>query len=117
MTGESIQINYIEMPSTDLEKTKQFYSTAFNWSFVDYGPEYCAIQQAGIDGGFFKSEQTAITKNGSVLVVLYSKNLESTYQKVMDCGAQISTEIFQFPGGRRFHFIDPVGNEMAVWSE
>ncbi|HEC60057.1 hypothetical protein LCGC14_0584880 [marine sediment metagenome] len=111
------KINYIEMPSLDLDVTKHFFSAAFGWSFVDYGPDYIAIENAGLDGGFFKSEQTATTSNGSVLVILYSHNLEETIEKVKSAGGEISIAIFAFPGGRRFHFTDPNGNEYAVWSE
>ena len=111
------KINYIEIPSTDLPATKKFFADAFGWSFVDYGEEYIAIENAGLDGGFFKSEKVARTSNGSVLVVLYSENLEATLEKVKSCGAEIVQDIFSFPGGRRFHFSAPSGNEFAVWSE
>ncbi|ODN65562.1 VOC family protein [Methylophaga muralis] len=110
-------INYLEMPSRDLDVTKQFFSEAFGWSFVDYGPEYVAIENAGLDGGFFKSDLVATTANGSVLVVLYSYELENTVEKVKNAGGKITQDIFSFPGGRRFHFTDPNGNEYAVWSE
>ncbi|WP_396587359.1 VOC family protein [Bermanella sp. R86510] len=111
------KINYIEMPSRDLDATKKFFSDAFGWSFIDHGDEYMAIENAGIDGGFFKSENVATTQNGSVLVVLYSNNLEASLKNVMQAGGNIVQDIFSFPGGRRFHFSDPNGNEYAVWSE
>lgn len=111
------KINYIEIPTTDIELTKKFFSGAFGWSFVDYGTEYVAIENAGIDGGFFKSDQCALTNNGSVLVVLYSSNLEVTLEKVRSEGGNIVQDIFHFPGGRRFHFSDLTGNEFAVWSD
>lgn len=111
------KINYIEFPSKDLKTTKSFFSNVFGWTFVDYGPEYCSFQNAGIDGGFFKSDLTVDTKSGSVLVVLYSKTLEQTEEKVKAAGGEITQPIFSFPGGRRFHFKDPNGNEYAVWSE
>ncbi|MDZ7757698.1 VOC family protein [Rhodohalobacter sp.] len=114
---ESVKINYIEMPSRDLAATKRFFSSAFGWSFVDYGAEYAAIENAGIDGGFFKTDKIATTENGSVLVVLYSSELEITLEKVKSAGGTITQDIFSFPGGRRFHFSDPNGNEYAVWSE
>ena len=114
---ETGKINYVEMPSRDLEASKKFFGDAFGWSFVDYGPEYVAIENAGLDGGFFKSEQVATTANGSVLVVLYSANLEATLEKVKGSGGAIVKGIFSFPGGRRFHFSDPSGSEYAVWSE
>ncbi len=114
---ETGKINYIEMPSRDLAATKRFFADAFGWSFVDYGPDYVAIENAGLDGGFFKSDRVATTRNGSVLVVLYSTDLEATLETVTSAGGQIVQNIFSFPGGRRFHFTDPNGNEYAVWSE
>lgn len=114
---ETGKINYVEMPSRDLEATKRFFTDAFGWSFVDYGPEYIALENAGLDGGFFKSDKVATTSNGSVLVVLYSTDLETTCEKVKLYGGMIVQDIFSFPGGRRFHFTDPNGNEYAVWSE
>lgn len=114
---ETGKINYVELPSRDLAATKRFFSDAFGWSFVDYGPDYVAIDNAGIDGGFFKSDKVATTDNGSVLVVLYSRDLESTRETVRHSGGHIVQDIFSFPGGRRFHFTDPNGNEYAVWSD
>ena len=114
---ETGKINYIEMPSTDLTATKAFFAAAFGWTFIDYGPEYSAIENGGMDGGFYQSEHSASTENGSVLVVLFSDELEHTRDKVIACGATIVKDIFSFPGGRRFHFADPSGNEFAVWAE
>lgn len=114
---ETGKINYIEFPSRDLAATKRFFTSAFGWSFVEYGPEYIAIEDAGLDGGFFKSDKVASTDNGSVLIVLYSSELETTAEKVKSAGGKIIQDIFSFPGGRRFHFSDPNGNEYAVWSE
>lgn len=114
---ETGKINYLEIPARDLAATKTFFTAAFGWSFVDYGPDYAAIENAGIDGGFFKSDQVVSTKNGSVLVVLFSAELEATVEKVKASGGQIVQDIFSFPGGRRFHFSDPSGNEYAVWAE
>lgn len=114
---ETGKINYIEMPSRDIEATKAFFTSAFGWLFVDYGPEYVAIENAGLDGGFFKSDKVASTDNGSVLVVLYSSDLEATLEGVKSAGGKVVQDIFSFPGGRRFHFSDPSGNEYAVWSE
>lgn len=111
------KINYIELPCRDLAATKAFFSKVFGWGFIDYGPDYMAITDAGIDGGFYKSELSARTEHGSALVVLYSNNLEETLQQVTAAGASINVAIFSFPGGRRFHFIEPSGNEYAVWSE
>jgi predicted enzyme related to lactoylglutathione lyase len=114
---ETGKINYVEIPAKDLEATKRFFGDAFGWRFVDYGPEYVAIENAGLDGGFFKSDSVATTDTGSVLVVLFSTDLEATLEKVELSGGKIVKDIFPFPGGRRFHFSDPNGNEYAVWSE
>ncbi|MEE4244854.1 MAG: VOC family protein [Kangiellaceae bacterium] len=110
-------IDYVEFPSKDIELTKQFFSEAFGWSFVDYGPDYIAIEGAGFNGGFYKADLTCDTSNGSVLVVLYSTQLENSVASVLNAGGKIVKPIFSFPGGRRFHFSDPNGNEYAVWSE
>ncbi len=108
-------INYVEFPASDLEATKAFFTEAFGWAFQDYGPDYTAFSNAGLEGGFFRSELTATTANGSALVVLYSSDLEDTLSKVLEAGGSIAKEIFSFPGGRRFHFTEPSGNELAVW--
>ena len=111
------KINYIEFPALNIELTKKFYITAFGWEFIDYGPEYCAIQKGGMEGGFYLSGKCSRTENGSVLVILYSENLEETQRKIENSGGKIVKPIYSFPGGQRFHFSDPNGNELAVWSE
>ena len=111
------KINYVEFPAKDINVTKSFFSTVFGWDFVDYGPDYAAFSNEGLDGGFFKSDLTASTENGSALIVFYSKELEQTQAKIEQAGGSIIKPIFSFPGGRRFHFCDPNGNEYAVWSE
>jgi len=115
--NEHEKINYVEFPARDMEKAKAFFSQAFGWEFEDYGPEYSSFSNQGVDGGFFKSDQCSSTENGSALIVLYSNNIESTQSKVQDAGGTIIKAIFSFPGGRRFHFTDPNGNEFAVWAE
>jgi len=109
-------INYVEFPAKDIPSTKQFFQQAFAWSFVDYGPEYTAFSQSGIEGGFYLSDLVSSTKNGACLVVLLSDDLEGSEQRVINAGGIISQAIFSFPGGRRFHFIEPSDNELAVWS-
>jgi predicted enzyme related to lactoylglutathione lyase len=110
-------INYIECPARDLPGTKRFFQQAFGWSFDDYGPDYAAFSGQGLDGGFFKSELAARTDQGSALVVFLSDNLEATLSKVVAAGGEIVKPIFSFPGGHRFHFTEPSGNEFAVWSK
>lgn len=111
------KINYVEYPAKNIQATKTFFQTALGWSFVDYGPDYTAFADQGLDGGFFKSELAANTSNGSALIVLYSERLEETLAKITAAGGKILKPIFSFPGGRRFHFTEPSGNEFAVWSE
>lgn len=111
------KINYVEFPSRDLVATKRFFTDAFGWVFVDYGPDYVAFSDQGLDGGFFRSDLAASTKQGSALVVLFSDRLEDTQAKVEAAGGRVIKPIFAFPGGRRFHFSEPGGNEFAVWAE
>ena len=111
------KINYVEFPTKDIQATKTFFSKAFEWSFTDYGPDYTAFENQGLDGGFFSSDQISSTSNGSALIVFYSSSLEETQTKIENAGGMIIKKIFTFPGGRRFHFSDPNGNEYAVWSD
>ncbi len=107
------QIQYVEFLSGDLETIKEFYSKAFDWRFTDYGPEYTAFSGDYIDGGF----ASGVPIRGSVLVILYSERLEESREKVLEAGGDVVKDIFSFPGGRRFQFVDPDGNELAVWSD
>lgn len=111
------KIDYVEFPARDLQATKRFFSDAFGWSFTDYGDDYAAFADQGLDGGFFRSEQTSQAQSGAALLVLYSDDLEAAQAKVVKAGGGIVREIFSFPGGRRFHFAEPSGNELAVWSD
>lgn len=117
--GNHNRITYIEFAATDMERTKRFYGTVFGWAFVDYGPDYVAFSaaSAGVDGGFAKGESTAGMSNGAPLVVLYSADLGATEAAIVAAGGTIVVPTFEFPGGRRFHFSDGVGNTLAVWSE
>lgn len=114
---EHHKINYIEFPATDIEGSKAFFHKVFGWEFQDFGPDYTSFNGQGTDGGFFSSELKVDASGGSALIVLYSANLKETEQAVREAGGLIVREIFSFPGGRRFHFTDPSGNEFAVWSE
>jgi predicted enzyme related to lactoylglutathione lyase len=111
------KINYLELPARDLDAVQSFYEGAFAWSFTDYGPEYRAFNDGTIDGGFYKSEASSSTANGAALIVLFAEDLERTRDTMVEHGGTIVKEIFSFPGGRRFHFADPNGNELAVWSD
>jgi uncharacterized protein len=111
------QLNYVEFPARDLGATKRFFEAAFGWTFKDYGPDYAAFSGHGLDGGFFRSELASHTVHGAALLVFYSQALETTQARVMQAGGVVNKAIFSFPGGRRFHFTEPSGNELAVWSE
>jgi len=111
------KINYVEFPARDISATKKFFSSVFNWSFTDYGPEYTAFSDEGLDGGFYLSDLTVSTDAGSALIVFYSNDLKLTLKKIEQSDGSIIKPIFAFPGGSRFHFADPNGNEYAVWSD
>jgi uncharacterized protein len=110
---EDGKIDYVELPGGDLVNTKRFYQEAFGWRFTDYGPSYAAFEE-GLDGGF---DADAASQTAKPLVVLYAHDLEAMEARVTAAGGAIVKPIFSFPGGRRFHFRDPSGNELAVWSE
>lgn len=109
------KMNYVEFPAKDLAGTKAFFESVFGWSFTDYGPEYTAFENQGLDGGFFQSDLASSTEKGAALIVFYSDQLEATLAKVEKAGGSILRPIYSFPGGRRFHFTEPSGNEFAVW--
>lgn len=105
------KLDYLEMTATGLPETKAFYTAAFGWTFQDYGPTYAAFNE-GLDGGFDADEGVK-----PPLPVLFATDIEAMLTKVEAAGGVIVKPIFAFPGGRRFHFKDPSGNELAVWSE
>lgn len=108
------RVDYIEFQATDIGEIKTFYSDVFGWKFTDYGPDYTSFSDGRLAGGFGSAGKV---KAGGPLVVLYSRNLEEIKGKISEGGGKIVREIFEFPGGRRFHFTDPSGNELAVWSD
>lgn len=110
------KLNYVEFPSTDIPATKRFFEKAFQWTFQDYGPEYTAFSNQGLDGGFYKSDLNSVASQGAALLVFKSDDLDITLSQVELAGGVISTPTFSFPGGKRFHFKEPSGNEFAVWS-
>lgn len=116
MANADKQINYIELPLDKVAETKAFYGKAFGWEFTDWGPDYLSFSGAGIDGGF-NGEASASDPGVGVLVILYADDLAGTLETVKEAGGEITKPIYSFPGGRRFHFLDPNGNELAVWSE
>lgn len=108
-------INYVEFPSQNLRATKEFYWRVFDWKFTDIGPRYSSFAGAGIDGGFYYDESDV--RGHLPLIIIYSDNLNVTEQNIISAGGSISKQAFTFPGGKRFHFRDPTGNELAVWSQ
>ena len=116
MNNQNERLNYVEFPASNIQATKQFFEKAFNWSFVDYGPDYTSFSDQGLDGGFYRADLKSTAANGAALLVLLSENLELTQRNVEKAGGTITQAIFDFPGGRRFHFVEPSGNELAVWS-
>lgn len=115
--NEHEKINYVEFPARDIKASKVFFEEVFGWSFEDFGPDYTAFSDQGVDGGFFTSDQAASTEKGSALIIFYSEQLEITESKIINAGGKIIRPTFSFPGGRRFHFSEPSGNEFAVWSD
>jgi predicted enzyme related to lactoylglutathione lyase len=111
---EDGKIDYVEFPGADLFEIKRFYGEAFGWAFQDYGPSYVAFEGQGTDGGFSADPEAAPARP---MVVLFAHQLEDMLEKVRVAGGVITRPIFAFPGGRRFHFRDPSGNELGVWSE
>lgn len=106
------QIDYLEFPSTDGRKSRRFFEEAFGWSFIDYGPSYHAIEAAGIEAGIQGDAEAA---TAAPLAIVRTADLEAAQQAVELAGGVITRAAFDFPGGRRFHFREPGGNEMAVW--
>lgn len=108
------QIDYIELPASQLAETKRFYEAAFGWKFEDYGPDYTSFSDGRLAGGFTTDRPAP---GQGILVVIYASDLNATQQKIKASGGTIVKDTFSFPGGSRFHFADPNGNELAVWSE
>ena len=108
------RIDYVEIPVTDLEKTREFFVALFGWEFTEYGPDYFSFDDGRLVGGIRRSEEP--TPANGVLIVFFSEDLERDYERVKELGATISQQTFAFPGGRRFHFADPAGTEFAIWS-
>ena len=108
---EPVLINYIELQSHDIAATKAFYSELFGWTFTDFGPAYIAIDNAGLDGGFYLVEQPDPGENR---LVLFSAELEQIHDRVVAYGVTLTRDTYTFPGGERFEFNDPSGNRLSV---
>ncbi len=111
------KICYVEFHASDLGKTRTFFEKAFGWTFTDYGPDYTSFVDGQMAGGFFRSDKRASKDAGSALVVILNPALEETLKRVVEHGGKITQEIFSYPGGRRFHFTEPSGNELSVCAE
>jgi predicted enzyme related to lactoylglutathione lyase len=111
---ETGKIDYVQFPGRDFAEIRRFYGEAFGWTFQDYGPGYTAFEGQGLDGGF--QDVTEPDAPQIPLVILYANDLEAMEAKVRAAGGVITRRIFTFPGGRRFHFRDPSGNELGVWT-
>ncbi|MCA9735363.1 MAG: VOC family protein [Deferribacteres bacterium] len=114
---ENKKINYIEFSAPDqntLNRTTEFYTKVFGWNYKYWGDEYADTSDSGVSSGF---NATVDQKNSAPLIVLYTENLEATKAEIAATGVEITVDIFSFPGGRRFHFKDPAGNELGVWSD
>ncbi|MDF3838030.1 VOC family protein [Cupriavidus basilensis] len=111
--GQDRQIDNIEFNVSDIARAKAFYGAVFGWTFTDYGPAYCEFSDGRLTGGFTTGEEV---RPGGPLVILYADDLAETQRRVEAAGATVVRAVFSFPGGRRFHFQDPDGYELAVWS-
>ncbi len=113
----SNKIYYVEYHASDLDRTKAFFEKVFGWQFTDYGPDYTSFTDGKMAGGFARSDKRASQAAGSALVVIFHARLEEALRLVSEHGGRITQEIFAYPGGRRFHFTEPSGNELSVCSE
>ncbi len=111
------KLNYVEFAAKDLKATSDFFNNAFSWDFTWYGDDYVSFSNEGLDGGFYKANLQTREDEGGALLIFYSNDLEGSMRKVEKAGGKITKAIFSFPGGRRFHFHEPSGNEFAVWSD
>lgn len=109
------RIDYVEIPVTDLAGAREFLEAMFGWTFQEWGDDYMSFSDGRLDGGLRRSTEPASAEGA--LIVFYSENLERDVERVKQLGATISEDIFSFPGGRRFHFVDPVGTQFAIWSD
>jgi predicted enzyme related to lactoylglutathione lyase len=108
------RVDYVEIPAADIDKMRAFFEQLFGWEFQEWGPDYYSFNDGRLDGGLRRTDAPAPA--GGVLLVFYSQDLDRDYQRVKELGATISQEIFEFPGGRRFHFVEPAGTEFAIWA-
>jgi uncharacterized protein len=113
MSRHHHRVDFFELPATDLARAKAFYGAVFGWTFEDWGDRYADIQEAGLSGGLARVDEAPV--RGGAVVIVYSDDLDKTEEAVRTAGGEITAH-HDFPGGRRFHFLDPSGNELAVWT-
>lgn len=111
---EEKRIDYVEIPVTDPAGARDFFRALYDWTFEEWGSDYISFNDGRFDGGFRRSGESA--PSTGVLLIFYSEDLERDRDRVVELGATISKDIYPFPGGKRFHFVDPVGTEYAIWS-
>jgi predicted enzyme related to lactoylglutathione lyase len=116
MSSTDLKIDYIELPASDFDAVQAFYESVFGWTFQDYGESYRSFSDGKLNGGFYQSALVSTTAKGAALIIFYAADLEAVEQAVIKAGGAIVKPIFEFPGGRRFQFADPHGNELAVWT-
>ncbi|HEX2885100.1 VOC family protein [Vineibacter terrae] len=119
MSGNNHRIDYVEFSVGDIDRSRRFYGKAFGWSFKDYGPGYCEFSDGRLTGGFAlraDGDPGGGIKGGGPLVILYASDLAEAQRRIEEAGGSIVKPAYSFPGGRRFHFSDPDGYELAVWS-
>ncbi|MFK8032300.1 MAG: VOC family protein [Gammaproteobacteria bacterium] len=109
-------LDYVEIAATDLEANKAFFTALFGWTFTDYGPDYVAFEDGRLAGGFHRVAAADLSVKGPTLIVFFSEDLAATQASVEEAGGSISVPVFEFPGGRRFHFLGPDHIEYAVWA-
>jgi predicted enzyme related to lactoylglutathione lyase len=108
------RIDYVEIPVTDPASARKFFTALFGWEFQEWGADYLSFSDGRLDGGLRRAGGPAPASG--VLLVFYSEDLLRDTKRITRLGGRISQDIYDFPGGRRFHFVDPVGNEYAMWT-
>ena len=110
-------VDYVEIPSRDVTKSKVFFTALFGLKFTDYGPDYVAFEDGRLSGGFYTSDKVSSVVLGAAIIIFYTEHLEQLRERSIELGATITRDIFSFPGGRRFHFAEPSGSEFSIWSD
>jgi len=112
-----LRIDYVEIAVSDVAEARKFYGEIFGWECKDFGPDYVEFFDGRLRGGLTKITDESSSPGVGPLVVLYAPDLETLAARIEDAGGEVTREIFDFPGGRRFHFVDPSGNLLGVWSD